>query len=298
MSRKIENKQTGRENPEAEPDMIERQPEISPLPDAETATEREQTVSAELKSEIEQAESLDDLRRAISRTEGVKGSKDFYPADYITAKIDESEKYLMENLDRIVLGSISGAYAAERNVLGEKTKLITQGGELMLRQKVREIMKGILADRYEKYRDKFEEYKRQYVAREVSQSFNINQLERVVKQVQPIGEGKQTYEAAEMAQALEQMVESIKAPTLKGSGEYINFLSLRGADLQQKIEAVFGANAGKLPEYAGIRQRAHDVLQASVKEEQVGGYISSASSEEGGGLLRRAWGRVKGWFKR
>jgi hypothetical protein len=89
----------------------------------------------------------------------------------------------------------------------------------------------------------------------------------------------------------------MKAPTPTREGEHVNFLSLRGQDFDQKIEAAYSANATDLPEYAGIRQRAHDVLKPSVKEEQVGDYISSTSSEEGRGFIRRGWQKLRGWLK-
>ncbi|MFA6228534.1 MAG: hypothetical protein WC668_05145 [Patescibacteria group bacterium] len=251
-----------------------------------------------LKKAIDEAKSLEDLRQAVSKTKGIQGSKDFFPPEYIVGKIAEAEKYLKDNLDKIVLGSISGAYETERKVLGEKTDLITRGRDLQLRQKVREIVKGLLAERYNRHREKFEEYKLQYLTQAVEHSFNISQLEKVVKKVQPIREGKDLYEGSDMEQALDLMMEHVKAPTLKGDGEHPDFLSLRGKDLEQKSEAAFKANAASLPEYAGIRQRAHDVLKSSIKENQVGEYISStASSETGEGIIRRGWQKVKSWFK-
>ncbi|MFA5125058.1 MAG: hypothetical protein WC473_04550 [Patescibacteria group bacterium] len=286
-----------------EPEIIDQEFEGSPFLDDE-AYEKEvdwqekNRKSEKLKEEINQAGSLEDLYQIISKTKGIQGSKEFFPPEYVVEKIAEAEKYLKDNLDKIVLGSISGAYETERKTLGEKTNLVTRGRDLQLRQKVREIIKIILAERYSQHREKFEEYKLQYVAQAVEHSFNINQLERVVKNVQPVKEGEKSYKGQDMEQALDLMVEYMKAPTLKGDNSYINFISLRGKDLEQKVEAAFKANAVALPEYAGIRQRAHDVLRPSVKESQMGEYISStASSKEDEGFIRRGWQKVKSWFK-
>jgi len=287
-----------------EPEMIERQPEIPDLPPVEASEEaasqstEEETERQKLKEEIASAKTLDDLRSVLSQIKGIPGSKEFFPSEYIIAKIDEAEQYLMENLDRIVLGAISGAYDAERRVLGEKTNLITQGQDLQLRKKVRDIMKATMAKRYDKYKDKFEAHKLRYVTGEVKGASDIRQLEKVVKQVQPIAEEKKSYKAQDMSQALDMMVEYMKAPTPVKEGEHVNFLYLQGQDFDQKIEAAYSANAADLPEYAGIRERAHDVLKPSVKEEQVGEYISSTSSEDDRGVIRRGWQKLRGWFKR
>ena len=260
--------------PDDEKDGLEEQPEV----EEEQPEVEEETRVEDLEVAIQSAETISEVCEALSKVEQIEGSR-LYSTERVIDAIQDADKYLDDNLDQIIIYTITRQSDQVQEIFAQKVNLITEGRQVGLRSKVKELMKA-------KMNDRFQERSKEFGKEAVESVTSLETFYRVLNQFKQIREGDKLYKK-------EQVIESIKKANRDLTRAVdIGTLSIdKPKEIDQEIRMFLEHE--NIPNDSGIFNKAYELLRQKLIDKNIEKF-SSDSKTKRQGILRRIFGR---WFK-
>lgn len=268
-----------------EKDTLEREKELnleSPIfLDDREASELDPETRA-LKTRIDESESIGELLEALNSSAVIKGSKQDIRTAHVIGQVREIDNFLNEHLDKVITGTIIGAgeFDHYRDELGKKLSKITRGGDLGIRQKVKELLKH-------KMEDRFLENRKVLVQSSIGRVKSFDELENIVKQFKGLnleGEGGPRY-SKEQAMEVINLARSDFDLLLADK----NFVSKSHEEIERNIDDAIR----KVPKDSGVRDKVKYLLMQKVKDAKLQEFSAQVQEPVGSRIKKRLFGFFK-----
>ena len=230
---------------------------------------------------IDRANSLQALQEVVANNKFYVDGE-LYPGWQALQVFMEAKKYLKENMEAIIAGTINGGNTEYRNGLGDRIRAISEINP-QLGEKTRELMKGLMKNWFEKRESVL-------ATRAVTDSHSIQELANTVHQFKYINENGINLEKEELCALFDDCISEVRR--LYASSQVS----------KNEVEKILKDHY--VPLAHGIRERAVELFLQEASDYRVAsrqkfaGSPSSNSSDSNTIKKQGIWGRVKGFFSR
>lgn len=230
---------------------------------------------------IDRANSLQALQEVVANNKFYVDGE-LYPGWQAIQVFMEAKKYLKENMEAIIAGTINGGNTEYRNGLGDRIRAISEINP-QLGEKTRELMKGLMKNWFEKRQASL-------ATRAVTDSCNIQQLANAVYQFKYINENGVNLEKERLCALFGHCVAEVRRLYVSSR--------ISKNEVEQILEKY------RMPLAHGIREKAVELFLQEANDYRAisrQGFIGGSSSGSADSSTKKGqgiWGKVKGFFSR
>jgi len=232
--------------------------------------------SEDLELMIQSSKSIDELCEALNKTGQIEGSK-LYSSEYVIKVIQDADSYLDQQIDNIIIYTITRQPDQIQEIFAAKVAAITEGRQLGIRSKVKELMK-------EKMNERFQERKKEFTIDSIKSVNSLEALYRVLNQFKEIRQGDKVYDK-------EKVIDGLKR------AEYALLKEVEISDSASNLEKTeqevkLFLEKEDIPNDSGIFNKACQLLLAQIKEKRLEKFSSDSQNQpKKSGRLKRFFGR-------